>query len=112
MRTLGPIPEGGKIDADVGCPSGLGTAASNSVKYLRSAVLWLLLAGVVEAGWVFADPTGDPRYGRPLALPYNVALVLLAGVAPALAKHRYLVWLAAAMPLWILIVVVIGAWHG
>jgi hypothetical protein len=83
--------------------------AGRSGEYLRSALLWLLLASILEAAWVFADRAGDPRYGRPLALPYNLALVLLAGLAPALARHRYLVWFAAGMPLWILLVVLIGA---
>jgi hypothetical protein len=53
----------------------------------------------------------DAEYGRPLALPYHLALLLLAFTAPALAKRRYLVWVAALMPLWILIIVAVGARH-
>ena len=92
-------------------PTASGRQVGRSGEYLRSAFLWLLLASIVEAAWVFADRSGDPRYGRPLALPYNLALLLLAGLAPALARHRYLVWFAAGMPLWILLVVLIGARH-
>jgi hypothetical protein len=78
-------------------------------EYVRSALLWLLLAATVEIAWVFAEL--DANNHRLLPLPYNLALLLLAGVAPALAKHRYFVWFAAAMPLWILLLVVIGAWR-
>ncbi len=80
-------------------------------EYLWSGLLWLLLAAIVELAWVFAQPATDAKRGHLLAPPYNLVLVLLAGIAPAFAKHRYLVWFAAAMPLWILIVVVIGARH-
>jgi hypothetical protein len=84
---------------------------SGAREYIRSALLWLLLASVVEAAWVFARLSTDVDYGRPLALPYNLALLLLAFTAPTLAKHRYLVWVAAFMPLWILIIVALGARH-
>ena len=55
-----------------------------------------------------APISADAEYGRPLALPYNLALLLLAFAAPALAKHRWLVWVAVFMPLWILIIVALG----
>jgi hypothetical protein len=72
---------------------------------------WLLFAWVVEAAWVFARPSPAAEYSRPLSLPYNLALLLLAFTAPALAKHRYLMWVAAFVPLWILIIVAFGARH-
>jgi len=68
-----------------------------------------LVAFVVEAAWVFAPVSADAAYGRPLALPYNLALLVLALAAPALVKHRWLVWVAAFMPLWILVIVALGA---
>ena len=83
--------------------------SSGATEYLRAALPWLLFAATLEMAWVFAQMSASHR--RLMPLPYNLALLVLAGIAPALAKHRYLVWFVAAMPLWILLLVVIGARH-
>jgi hypothetical protein len=73
--------------------------------HLKSSLLWLGLAAVLELAWVFAE-RGPAHL---LGLPAHLTLVLLAAAAPALARHRYLAWVAALMPLWILAAVVLGA---